>query len=281
MLNTRDLEKRWFKYKIKTMLPYLVIVLSAVIIIISASFYYFSDTESKIVAQTDIATVSVKSNNATAVTNSVPAKKTAPKDIPAIANIIDTNIQIEPQPTANVKEQETKIVLKPSLDFMKKIQNSSDGYYQSSTPKEQTFNTAYVEPQKDPDPVEIIEEVQEVKKTPPPPTKKKKLVIARNTSMEDIRDAEKRFKKNNSPALSLFLAKQYYSLGNYTKSYNYALITNQLDKENETSWLLFSKSLVKLGKTELAKKALSEYIKFSHSSNAEFLLNDITTGKFQ
>lgn len=58
-------------------------------------------------------------------------------------------------------------------------------------------------------------------------------------------------------------------------------MTNQLDKNNEDSWLIFSRSLVKLGKPKQATKALSEYIKYSHSNNAEILLNDIATGKFK
>ena len=99
--------------------------------------------------------------------------------------------------------------------------------------------------------------------------------------MQDILDAERRFKQHNSPALSLFLARQYYARKQYKKSYNYALITNQLDKEVEDSWLIFARSLVKLGKKEKAIKTLKEYIRYSNSTNAKLLLSEITNGKFE
>jgi len=67
----------------------------------------------------------------------------------------------------------------------------------------------------------------------------------------------------------------------YEKASNYALITNQLNKEIEDSWLIFAKSLVKRGKKEKAIQLLREYINKSHSTNAAILLNNIQSGEFQ
>jgi two-component SAPR family response regulator len=91
----------------------------------------------------------------------------------------------------------------------------------------------------------------------------------------------KRFKKNNSPALSLFIAKKYYEAEDYHNAYNYALITNNINREIESSWIIFSKSLVKLGKKELAIKTLQEYTGQSKSRSAKILLDEIQTGKFK
>ncbi|MBA1438050.1 MAG: CDC27 family protein [Epsilonproteobacteria bacterium] len=173
-------------------------------------------------------------------------------------------------------KQDTKVVLKPSLNFMRKMQASFDSYYSDepdNTPYPQHTPTT-TKPQTPQIAVKQKNDLQEDKNT-------KKIVIETKNSMEDIKDAERRFEKNNSPALSLFLARQYYARKQYHKAYNYALITNQLDKEIEDSWLIFSKSLVKLGKKNKAIQALSEYIKYSHSSNAALLLDAIKTGKFQ
>lgn len=285
MLNTRDLEKRWLKYKIKSYIPHVIITLSIILITTSALFFVSSEKQTEILAKeyTELE-IPQQQTIATIKTKPIEAKQTDIKDAPSIASVMDTEIKVIPEPMPQTNK---RVVLQPSLDFMKKIQDSSDGYYKK-TPKVQTFDTAYVAPQtihkkKEPKTTNTAVDVEEVvvEETPVTTQKAKKIVIARETSIEDIKDAEKRFKKNNNPALSLFLAKQYYARGDYSKSYNYALITNQLDKDNEDSWLIFSRSLVKLGKTKLAKKALNEYIKFSHSSNAELLLDDITTGKFQ
>ena len=76
--------------------------------------------------------------------------------------------------------------------------------------------------------------------------------IKRQNTHEDIQHVIKRFKKSNNPALSLFVAKKYYELENYNAAYNYALITNELNNDIEESWIIFTKSLVKLGKKDKA-----------------------------
>ncbi|MBL0708764.1 MAG: CDC27 family protein [Sulfurimonas sp.] len=107
------------------------------------------------------------------------------------------------------------------------------------------------------------------------------ILIKRQSTQEDISYVIKRFKNNNDPALSLFIAKKYYELGEYDSSYNYALTTNQIDDSIDDSWLIFSKSLVKLNRKKEAIKVLKKYIKHSNSSQAKLLLRDIMSGKFR
>jgi len=109
----------------------------------------------------------------------------------------------------------------------------------------------------------------------------KKLLITHQNTYNDIAEIIKRFKKNNNPALSLFVAKKYYELGNYRQAYNYALMTNEINKDIEISWIIFTKSLVKLGKKRDAIKTLKEYIQQSHSNSAQILLDEIQSGKFK
>ncbi|MDQ1244960.1 MAG: hypothetical protein QG565_1301 [Campylobacterota bacterium] len=99
--------------------------------------------------------------------------------------------------------------------------------------------------------------------------------------MEDIAHVIKRFNVNHNPALSLFVAKKYYQLGDYEQAYNYALITNDINNNIEESWLIFSKSLVKINKKEMAIETLKKYISHSHSSQARQLLDEIQAGKFK
>ena len=107
------------------------------------------------------------------------------------------------------------------------------------------------------------------------------LTITTQKNENDLKDVIRRFKKNKNPALSLFIAKRYYELKKYQKSYNYALMTNEINKEIEESWIIFSKSLVKLGQHELAIITLKAYLKTNKSSQAEILLTKIDAGTFR
>jgi len=64
-------------------------------------------------------------------------------------------------------------------------------------------------------------------------------------------------------------------------SYNYSLITNELNNNIEASWIIFTKSLVKLNKKEMAVKTLQQYVEHSQSNQAKLLLDEITSGKFK
>jgi tetratricopeptide (TPR) repeat protein len=150
------------------------------------------------------------------------------------------------------KEVHTNLKLSPSLDLMKKMQNTDS----------------------------VILDKLLVKTVSTQPTSKK-ISIKRQNTQDDIHDIIKRFKNNNNPALSLFVAKKYYELGNYHQAYNYSLITNKINKEIKVSWIIFAKSLVKLGKKDKAISILKKYIQQSNSSSAQILLDEIRTGKFQ
>jgi len=56
---------------------------------------------------------------------------------------------------------------------------------------------------------------------------------------------------------------------------------NDINKEIESSWIIFAKSAVKLGKKRQAINSLNQYISKSHSSSAKILLDEIRSGKFR
>ena len=58
-------------------------------------------------------------------------------------------------------------------------------------------------------------------------------------------------------------------------------MTNEIDKSIDESWIIFSKSLVKLGQHELATLTLKSYLKTSKSTQAEILLRKIESGDFR
>lgn len=257
MLNTRDLERRWLRYKIKSFFPYIIILLSLLAIIVVISLYVNSETNKP-----------VKKTVKQEVNRSNEKPVNSPTSV--AKNITPTK---EINKTLHVTTQQ---ILRPSMDFIRDVQNSSKKDSQNHIQKQSVKKVS--KPVKQP----ALQPVKtETIQTPKQAVVPKKVIIQAQTDLKEIQEVEQRFEKNNSPALSLFLARQYYARGNYEKSYNYALITNQLNKDIEASWLLFSKSLVKLGKKDKAVDALSEYIKYSNSSNAQLLLKDILSGKFR
>ncbi|MDP3586595.1 MAG: CDC27 family protein [Sulfuricurvum sp.] len=97
--------------------------------------------------------------------------------------------------------------------------------------------------------------------------------IKRDTATFDIHEIEDRFKNNSNPHLGLYIARYHYDHGNYNEAYNYALKTNSINNTIEESWLIFAKAMVKLGKTDQAKKTLQLYISQSNSDAARNLLD--------
>ena len=165
-----------------------------------------------------------------------------------------------------------KIIIQPSLEFMNNIKVDSPAYYTHTI-------KPIINQKKNTNPVEKTIAQGISQKTAA--VKTKEIKIQRQNAHDDIKHVIKRFKISNSPALSLFIAKKYYALENYNQSYNYALITNELNNDIEESWIIFAKSLYKLQKKDKAVKMLEKYIATSHSHRAKILLENIKTGKMK
>jgi len=289
MLNIRDLEKRWLHYKIKSYLPYAVIgisliVITTIVMILANKINETGGTKKEIKVTASIEKEKIQ----TAQKRTTPAKEKTSHKEQQKAKVEETRTEeIKNKPMFHA-ETEEKLLLKPSMSFLKNIQNQQqEPGYQERKPLASKRKTVQTAPIKE----EYFSNEQQIQKRKTSPqntttqkeveTQKSVITIERRDSQKDIDDIIKRFKKNNNPALSLFVAKKYYELGDYEQSYNYALITNGIDNNIEDSWLIFAKSLVKLKKREMAIKTLREYINYSHSGNAKILLDDIKTGKFQ
>ena len=111
------------------------------------------------------------------------------------------------------------------------------------------------------------------------PRKKMHLNIIETSSVSAYKDVAKRFYQSHDTDDSLFLAKSYYTKGNYKKAEYWALQTNKIDGNIEESWLIFAKAKVKRGNKNEAVRILTTYIKRSNSVQAESLLKKIKKGK--
>lgn len=254
MLNIHDLETRWFKYKLKIFLPYFLLTIFSILLVSIILINYSTDED-----------------------------KDKDKEISVKPSIIKTPIKIksivkESNQTIVSENTKKKLLLAPSLGFINDIQINS--------PRVTVEKKEYLVPVKKTI-SKIIPVVTPIEKTPLKQVKKTELLtkttinIKRQNTQEDIQHVIKRFKQSNNPALSLFIAKKYYELGNYNQAYNYAFITNELNSEIDESWLIFTKSLVKLNEKEKAIEILKKYIHNSHSQRAQVLLKNILSGKLQ
>jgi len=317
MLNIHDLEKRWLQYKIKSYMPYAVLVLSLILMITAAIFFLNNDDTSKQAKSSSnneaVETIQKAQTPQEQNQSSLKNKEViAPVEIKTqqvkeeesiIANepLYQAKTQKIQQSNTESKKNSSTHILKPSMNFMKDLQSSTPRYYQVTPVKEKsktivqttkkvkkvekkiTKKRQEISEQKAPQEeyIDVAEQEVAVEETQKPKEEKVQITIKRRESENDIKEVIRRFQKNNNPALSLFVAKKYYELGNYKQAYNYALVTNKINNDIEDSWIVFAKSLVKLGKKDQAIKTLREYIKYSHSSNAQVLLDEIQRGKFQ
>ena len=266
MLNVIDLENKWTRYKIKSYIPYGIIALSIVVIITLSSMLLFKEPAQK--------------SQPTQEVSQIKQKEVQPATAPKAKEYKIAQAQPAVEQSTVVKNnKDSKMILKPSLSFIKEMQTNTLAYYTEDTPKE-VKKTHHIKRQT----IKNIPtpKTQVIKREPEPVlVKKHSISISKEDPQKSLNDVIKRFKTNNNPALSLFVAKKYYDLKEYQKSYNYALMTNEINSNIEASWIIFAKSLVKLGEREKAIKTLQAYVSQSHSNNAKILLDDIRSGKFK
>ncbi len=273
MLNIHELERQWLRYKIKSYIP-LVLSIFASVSIVSLFFIYIPLSETENITKTPVEIRHEESSNLQ--TQAVIEKK--PTLEPTATAPIELNIADNTQGQINVapKEEKSALVLKPSLHFMDNIEDGLSAFMEEGMPLQDPITSSL---QEENEALSVSENIETNSK--PEENDENKLSITSNKSDSDLKDVIRRFKKNKNPALSLFIAKRYYAAGEYQKSYNYALMTNEIDKNIEESWIIFSKSLVKLGQHELAMNTLKSYLKTTKSTAADVLLRKIESGTFK
>jgi hypothetical protein len=255
VLDIKNLERRWLKYKIRSYAPYALGAIVSVSIAVGALSWFLSPPE-----QTG---------------NKVPHRRAA----------VELNTSA-PQ-HSQVPAEENQTLLEPSMEFVQAFQNHPE---EPETPPFSLPKPAPKAPAAAPSslPPPKVLQMPELPGSPALAVKtvskgaeKTSLSINRNESEFDIAELHRRFKETGNANLGLFIARYHYNRGEYAESYNYALKTNGINNKIDESWILFSKSLIKLGKTEQAKKTLQLYIQQTNSENAKGLLDALDKGTFQ
>lgn len=243
MLDIPSLERRWLKYKIKRYLPYFLgITIVAAGIITSLTFFDTDKAEPSRIIKKE--TPAIKEELATTMRDETMRLEPSMQFIQSITPITSE----EPLPTPILVSSEKKVLPIPK-----------------STPLPLPI-VNIPQPLKTPPPVPVLTQTKDTTRT---------TSIRRDSTPFDIHEIEDRFKNNANPHLGLYIARYHYDNGNYNEAYNYSLKTNAINNTLEESWLIFSKSLIKLGKSEQAKKTLQLYISQSNSEEAKSLLNNL------
>lgn len=272
MLNVSELEQ---KYKKRVYKKYIVwIIVFALICIIATSIIYWKQHAKgylniKVLKKTKIKpTIPIKINKVKTI-NKQPINKQTTQ-----TKIIQENIQAKPQ---------NNQVLQPSMQFIHNIHSDvAKNRYKTIIPtRKQTIQKIATKKLHPKSKISVAKHMAPTKVVISPMIKQNVVTITSTPVYSNLKDIIKRFRRTNSPVLGLFLARTYYHLKKYNLAYNYALLTNQLDNNNEQSWMIFAKSLVKLGQKKMAIQTLKSYIKMSHSNNAAVLLEDIQSGRFR
>ena len=180
---------------------------------------------------------------------------------------------------AAVKKQKTEVLLNDAIDTLavkkeNRIEISRENTENSTEiddpMRESTFK---IELSDKPEAVKapvIKKETEEEK-----PRKKMHLNIIQTSSVSAYDDVKERFRSMPNTDDSLFLARAYYSRGNYNKAIYWAVETNKLDANIDESWMIFAKSKVKTGHKNEARRILNTYIKKSGSMTAKAYLKKI------
>lgn len=245
VLDIHNLERRWIKYKVKSNIPFIGIFV--VILIIAVITYNKTTTNAESSASMD------QSNQ-----------------------IVNRNASHKP--SGNISSN----ILEPSMEFIQSFQPTAQTPLASTTVVQKRAPIS-IEP---PIPLPKVLNVPDssslkVSTVSISASNDKANSLKMNESKLDIESIERRFKETSNPSLGLFIARYYYDHGNYGNAYNYALKINSINNKLDESWIIFAKSLVKLGKTDQAKKTLKLYISESNSDAARSLLDSIEQGTFK
>ena len=102
-----------------------------------------------------------------------------------------------------------------------------------------------------------------------------KFQIQSSGSEVSVDELTAKFEKSNSSDIALLIARRYYDVKDYKNSEKWALIANELDSNNEESWIIFAKSKYNLKQKDDAISVLKIYNDKANSANIEDLMRQI------
>ena len=263
MINTKELEKRWFRYKAKGLI--LIFAIFAIFFLLLYGGYfilYKLDLETKKSEMIEEQRVEERSVEIEPVQEILDINFTEPI-------LFDEIIDIEEL------EETEDILLSPTipivdLDEEKKTQHRSrkrvvhrqKEHKEHHKEKKATYLT--------------VKELAVVNGHSAKSVERKTINLHKSSN-NYLNIMKEKFNQNKNPREALLIAQAYYRAGNYENSEKWALKANNLDKNLDESWLLFASSQERLGRREEALKILLTYYRRSKSPKAKALIDKMRT----
>jgi hypothetical protein len=263
------LEERWKELQDKRLFRKLVIFFLTLLVILSIVLVYLIITKGRQIAPVaPVANVTVVAPvvNATTPPAPVAPPKEEPKPEPKKTQELPPNINI------NIKVDTPSGAISAQAKTSDEVGDDEDEVKSAPEPKK----SAPAKPKPKPK-IEIKQETP-----PPPPAPPKNQILIESAPMSGIDDLINKFETTNNIAFANMIADEYFEQGNFTKSLEWALRANEVDKEDEASWVMFAKSQMGLGNKEDAIRALENYTAgHKNAISATALLQKIKTGEYQ
>ncbi|MDR2081412.1 MAG: hypothetical protein LBP54_05945 [Campylobacteraceae bacterium] len=113
-----------------------------------------------------------------------------------------------------------------------------------------------------------------------PPVENK--IFIETNDISNIEELIKKFEASNNVVFATMISEEYFERKDYKKSLEWALRANEIDSQNELSWIMFARNQVKLGKKEDAIRALEIYTNYAKDAVSAFnLLQNIKSGEYR
>ncbi len=286
MLNVLELEQRQKRYSQRKKVPlYLLVVLVLLLFIVGVIIFTAMSDETKPAAQLDGA-------------KELQSTQTSTEDTMLENSTLSSASRSSVSSDISSDHVAKRMRLEPSMDFIQDLDETDLEYY-FEEPEEKVVSVPRVtqkptqapqSQQRRSDISSIVPSRERVVAQKPAQQQPQReyrapaqhtMSIERENDMRDILDVIKRFKRNKNPALSLFVAKRYYAIGEYQQAYNYALATNELDSSIEDSWLIFAKSLYHLDQKDVAIRTLKSYLDQTSSIKAKIAIEQMQNGSLR
>lgn len=254
MNSMKELEKKWFRYKLKQSIPWFILIFYFILIGVYINY--------RVIVNKFIMTQYNQLSKEYFIKDEI---KLEPK--PKISTVIDVN-----NSDILIIEDINKTLL--DINITDEIFEPNDVLYEENI-SEPFFTEVVQKVEKELPKVKTQDDIleEEIDK------RHEKQYIYIKKSSKEYKNVEKRFSLTQDPEDALFLARLYYEKKSYKKSEEWAFIANELNDESEESWLIYAKSKVARGQKTKAIHILKSYLKKTNSSRAKTLLEQLITNK--
>ncbi len=252
-----ELEKRWYRYKLKMLM--IPLGSSIVTAFIGSGGYYLYDRHYIHNVPKTAVLSATKEFKEDAKKESIKVAKIEPKKIKKNSN----DILLEPIiPVIDLEKEE-------AIRYPRRVSSKrKESYKHLVKAKRNDYLTARE--------LASMSRVESATSSKPHVMKRIKLQSTSNNYIETMKE---KFAHSHSFRDALLLAKAFYKKASYKEAEEWALKANKINSKLEDSWLIFAKSKAKMGKKQEAINILAKYYAKSRSLKAKDTIEEIRRGK--